>query len=137
MLYSLIEFPFCPKNYMPLAMEANDYKMFLWLLTCHERLAHLRSWKSCMVTKSIYLEFTVNHKIINGIFVDFISDDDIRFLLILQVYSLEDGPVHDVWRTVGIPVTVIQAFDKTGIVVDWLKYVSHTTFPMYLELWKK
>ncbi|KAF3971901.1 hypothetical protein CMV_004545 [Castanea mollissima] len=39
-----------------------------------------------------------------------------------QVYSLEDGPVHDVWRTVGIPVTVIQAFDKTGIVVDWLNY---------------
>ena len=79
----------------------------------------------------------MNHKIINGFFINFISDDDISFLLILQVYSLEDGPVHDVSRTIGIPVTIIQAFDKTGIVVDWLKYVSHTTFPMYLELRKK
>ncbi|GLT59006.1 hypothetical protein SLA2020_318550 [Shorea laevis] len=40
----------------------------------------------------------------------------------IQVYSLEDGPVHDVWRKIGIPVTVIQPCDKTEIVVDWLSY---------------
>lgn len=44
------------------------------------------------------------------------------FLIILQVHSLEGGPVREIWRKVGIPVTIIQTCDKTEIVVDWLKY---------------
>lgn len=40
----------------------------------------------------------------------------------IQAYSLEDGPVHDVWRRIGIPVTIIQTCEKTEIVVDWLNY---------------
>ncbi|KAF8413260.1 hypothetical protein HHK36_001236 [Tetracentron sinense] len=40
----------------------------------------------------------------------------------LQVYSLEDGPVHAVWRNIGVPVTIIQTNNKAVIAVDWLNY---------------
>ncbi|KAI7735322.1 hypothetical protein M8C21_029739, partial [Ambrosia artemisiifolia] len=40
----------------------------------------------------------------------------------LEVYSLEDGPVHSVWRTIGVPVHIMDASDKSGIMIDWLSY---------------
>ncbi|XP_076934228.1 uncharacterized protein LOC143600416 [Bidens hawaiensis] len=40
----------------------------------------------------------------------------------LQVYSLEDGPVHHIWRTSGVPVHIIDASDKSAIMIDWLNY---------------
>ncbi|XP_057980829.1 uncharacterized protein LOC131166364 [Malania oleifera] len=40
----------------------------------------------------------------------------------IQVYSLEDGPVHAVWRNMGIPVTVIQTIENGNATVDWLSY---------------
>ena len=110
--------------------------------------------------------------IISGIFITVTFDNYITYLLILQAYSFEDGLVYDVWRRVGIPVTIIQTWGllwsslfqsclnyhacylghvthvtplnqngngtkefplnsfqtchKTEIVVDWLKYLSHT-----------
>lgn len=53
------------------------------------------------------------------------SNDAIAFLMILQVFSLEDGPVREIWRKIGIPVTIIQTCVKTPIFVDWLKYVTY------------
>lgn len=44
----------------------------------------------------------------------------------LQVYSLQSGPVSDVWRRMGVPVTLIQTCDETEVMVDWLKYVDAT-----------
>lgn len=41
----------------------------------------------------------------------------------LQVHSIEDGPAHSAWRTLGVPVNIIQSTKKRDIVVDWLKYV--------------
>ncbi|XP_061997016.1 uncharacterized protein LOC133714780 isoform X1 [Rosa rugosa] len=38
------------------------------------------------------------------------------------VYSLEDGPARGAWRSLGVPVTIIQTCDQPEIVVDWLKY---------------
>ncbi|XP_068330544.1 uncharacterized protein [Pyrus communis] len=40
----------------------------------------------------------------------------------LSVYSIEDGPVHDVWRGLGVPVTIIQTSDQPELNVDWLNY---------------
>ncbi|GLU00759.1 hypothetical protein SLE2022_181040 [Rubroshorea leprosula] len=40
----------------------------------------------------------------------------------IQVYSLEDGPVHNIWQNIGVPVTILQAGPKMEIVVDWLNY---------------
>ncbi|KAG7990513.1 hypothetical protein I3843_02G029600 [Carya illinoinensis] len=40
----------------------------------------------------------------------------------VQVFSLENGPVREIWRKIGIPVTIIQTCDKTEIGVDWLIY---------------
>ncbi|KAI3703180.1 hypothetical protein L1987_73076 [Smallanthus sonchifolius] len=39
-----------------------------------------------------------------------------------QVYSLEDGPVHYIWRTIGVPVHIMDASNKSGIMIDWLNY---------------
>lgn len=51
----------------------------------------------------------------------------------MQVYSIEDGPVHDVWRNMGIPVTLIQSAHNEENFVDWLKYaVSFLRFLMIL-----
>lgn len=40
----------------------------------------------------------------------------------IQVYSMEDGPVHDVWRNMGVPVTLIQSAHNEEVFVDWLNY---------------
>ncbi|KAF5464390.1 hypothetical protein F2P56_014467 [Juglans regia] len=40
----------------------------------------------------------------------------------IQVFSLEDGPVREIWRKIGIPITIIQTCVKMPIVVDWLNY---------------
>ncbi|KAK9068327.1 hypothetical protein SSX86_012438 [Deinandra increscens subsp. villosa] len=39
-----------------------------------------------------------------------------------EVYSLEDGPAHHIWRTIGVPVHIMDASDKSGIMIDWLNY---------------
>ncbi|KAL9999469.1 putative glycosyl transferase, family 1 [Helianthus debilis subsp. tardiflorus] len=39
-----------------------------------------------------------------------------------EVYSLEDGPVHHIWRTIGVPVHIMDASDKSAIMIDWLNY---------------
>ncbi|KAF3456540.1 hypothetical protein FNV43_RR01193 [Rhamnella rubrinervis] len=41
---------------------------------------------------------------------------------VIQVYSLEDGPVHNVWRYLGVPVSIVQTCDEADITVDWLNY---------------
>ncbi|XXG89937.1 hypothetical protein AAC387_Pa12g1822 [Persea americana] len=40
----------------------------------------------------------------------------------IQVYSLEDGPVHAVWRKIGFSVTVLQISNKSAVAIDWLNY---------------
>ncbi|EXB52710.1 hypothetical protein L484_022487 [Morus notabilis] len=40
----------------------------------------------------------------------------------IQVYSLEGGPVHGIWRNLGVPVSIIQACDPADVTVDWLIY---------------
>ncbi|KAI3719500.1 hypothetical protein L6452_20400 [Arctium lappa] len=40
----------------------------------------------------------------------------------IEVYSLEDGPVHAVWENVGVPVNVVESSGDTKIVIDWLNY---------------
>ncbi|KVH97278.1 Glycosyl transferase, family 1 [Cynara cardunculus var. scolymus] len=40
----------------------------------------------------------------------------------IEVYSLEDGPVHSVWENVGVPVNIVEAGGDPKIVVDWLNY---------------
>ncbi|KAE8708023.1 rRNA-processing protein FCF1-like protein [Hibiscus syriacus] len=39
----------------------------------------------------------------------------------LQVYSLEDGPVRNVWQSIRVPVTVLEV-GPNKIAVDWLNY---------------
>ncbi|KAJ9171458.1 hypothetical protein P3X46_014825 [Hevea brasiliensis] len=38
----------------------------------------------------------------------------------IQVFSVEDGPAHDIWKSIGVPVTIFQSKHKTEIAVDWL-----------------
>ncbi|KAL5718712.1 hypothetical protein ACHQM5_011589 [Ranunculus cassubicifolius] len=40
----------------------------------------------------------------------------------LQVYSLQDGPVHAVWGGVGVPVTILQNNNTAESAVDWLNF---------------
>ncbi|XP_043715599.1 uncharacterized protein LOC122663996 [Telopea speciosissima] len=40
----------------------------------------------------------------------------------IEVYSLEDGPVHTVWRSIEVPVNILQTSNKAEINVDWLNY---------------
>ncbi|XP_010261435.1 PREDICTED: uncharacterized protein LOC104600272 [Nelumbo nucifera] len=40
----------------------------------------------------------------------------------IQVYSLEDGPAHVVWRNIGLPATILRTINKQEIVIDWLNY---------------
>ncbi|KAI3701268.1 hypothetical protein L2E82_45919 [Cichorium intybus] len=40
----------------------------------------------------------------------------------IEVYSLENGPVHSIWKTIGVPVNIIDANNKTDITIDWLNY---------------
>ncbi|KAJ9188273.1 hypothetical protein P3X46_003644 [Hevea brasiliensis] len=39
-----------------------------------------------------------------------------------QVFSLEDGPAHDIWKSIGVPVTIFQSNHRMEIAVDWLIY---------------
>ncbi|XP_039011965.1 uncharacterized protein LOC120141095 isoform X2 [Hibiscus syriacus] len=39
----------------------------------------------------------------------------------IQVYSLEDGPVHNIWQNIGVPVTILKV-NSDEIGVDWLNY---------------
>ncbi|XP_024932638.3 uncharacterized protein LOC107423728 [Ziziphus jujuba] len=41
---------------------------------------------------------------------------------VIQVYSLEDGPVLNVWRNLGLPVSIVQTCDRAENIVDWLNY---------------
>ncbi|PWA81348.1 glycosyl transferase, family 1 [Artemisia annua] len=40
----------------------------------------------------------------------------------IEVYSLEDGPVHAVWKNIGVPVSIVEASNDTKIIIDWLNY---------------
>ncbi|OVA16537.1 Glycosyl transferase [Macleaya cordata] len=40
----------------------------------------------------------------------------------IQVYSLEDGPAGVAWRSIGVPITIIENSNKPDIAVDWLNY---------------
>ncbi|KAG5100862.1 hypothetical protein JHK82_045914 [Glycine max] len=40
----------------------------------------------------------------------------------IQVFSLADGPGHNVWRNLRVPVIVLRACDKRNNIVDWLNY---------------
>ncbi|GAB4861658.1 hypothetical protein Ancab_036910 [Ancistrocladus abbreviatus] len=40
----------------------------------------------------------------------------------IEVLSVKNGPAHDVWGHIGVPVTIIQTKDQPEIVVDWLNY---------------
>ncbi|XP_071735917.1 uncharacterized protein [Rutidosis leptorrhynchoides] len=40
----------------------------------------------------------------------------------IEVYSLEDGPVHAVWKNIGISVNIVELNDDTKIIIDWLNY---------------
>ncbi|GJS37526.1 glycosyl transferase, family 1 protein [Tanacetum coccineum] len=40
----------------------------------------------------------------------------------IEVYSIEDGPVHAVWTNIGVPVNIVEASNDTKIIIDWLIY---------------
>ncbi|KAH8516887.1 hypothetical protein H0E87_005016 [Populus deltoides] len=40
----------------------------------------------------------------------------------IHVYTLRDGPVQNIWKSMGFPVTIIQISHKLEIAVDWLNY---------------
>ncbi|PIA34447.1 hypothetical protein AQUCO_03700009v1 [Aquilegia coerulea] len=40
----------------------------------------------------------------------------------IKVYSLEDGPVRAVWKSLGVPVTILRNSYKAETAVDWLNY---------------
>ncbi|KAJ9556009.1 hypothetical protein OSB04_010623 [Centaurea solstitialis] len=40
----------------------------------------------------------------------------------LEIFSLEDGPVHAIWNTIGVPVSILDANDKMANMIDWLNY---------------
>ncbi|CAN0825132.1 hypothetical protein LINGRAHAP2_LOCUS314 [Linum grandiflorum] len=40
----------------------------------------------------------------------------------IQVYSLDGGPVHDIWKSMGIPLTIFKDNQTTNIFVDWLSF---------------
>ncbi|KAK4382972.1 hypothetical protein Sango_2822600, partial [Sesamum angolense] len=40
----------------------------------------------------------------------------------IEVFSLENGPANDVWRKIGVPVSVITADENMKFSVDWLNY---------------
>ncbi|OAY62221.1 uncharacterized protein LOC110614988 isoform X2 [Manihot esculenta] len=41
---------------------------------------------------------------------------------ITQVFSIEDGPAHEIWKSIGVPVTIFQSKHRMEIAVDWLMY---------------
>ncbi|KAH9731720.1 glycos transf 1 domain-containing protein [Citrus sinensis] len=40
----------------------------------------------------------------------------------IQVYSLEDGRAHEVWRNIGVPVAILQTGREKASFVNWLNY---------------
>ncbi|CDP08738.1 unnamed protein product [Coffea canephora] len=40
----------------------------------------------------------------------------------IEVFSLDDGPVHAIWRDYGFPLHVIEVNETMKIAVDWLNY---------------
>ncbi|KAI3786074.1 hypothetical protein L1987_45201 [Smallanthus sonchifolius] len=40
----------------------------------------------------------------------------------IKVYLLEDGPVRDVWKNIGVPAIIGEANNDTKIINDWLNY---------------
>ncbi|KAK7292744.1 hypothetical protein RJT34_15596 [Clitoria ternatea] len=40
----------------------------------------------------------------------------------IQVFSLAEGPGHNVWKNIRVPTTVIRTCDKPDNTVDWLNY---------------
>ncbi|KAL8499835.1 hypothetical protein ACS0TY_019722 [Phlomoides rotata] len=40
----------------------------------------------------------------------------------IEVFSLEDGPVHRVWTQLGLPLSVITADENMKFSIDWLNY---------------
>lgn len=51
-----------------------------------------------------------------------------NILYVLQVFSLEDGPGHNVWSNLGVPITIFRTCDKRNNTVDWLKYDCSSNF---------
>ncbi|KAK7278299.1 hypothetical protein RJT34_23325 [Clitoria ternatea] len=42
----------------------------------------------------------------------------------IQVFSLSEGPGHNVWKNIRVPTTVIRTCDKPDNTVDWLNSVT-------------
>ncbi|XP_020098703.1 uncharacterized protein LOC109717365 [Ananas comosus] len=42
----------------------------------------------------------------------------------IQVFSLQDGPVNGIWRSLRIPVDIVPLSTKCEITVDWLDYTG-------------
>ncbi|WZZ11737.1 hypothetical protein YC2023_104826 [Brassica napus] len=40
----------------------------------------------------------------------------------IEVYSLEDGPVHGIWQQMGVSVTILDSNRAASCVIDWLSY---------------
>ncbi|CAI9781525.1 unnamed protein product [Fraxinus pennsylvanica] len=40
----------------------------------------------------------------------------------IEVFSLEDGPVHGVWREIGFPLKIMATDENRKLSVDWLNY---------------
>ncbi|KAI3444470.1 hypothetical protein Pfo_001135 [Paulownia fortunei] len=40
----------------------------------------------------------------------------------IEVFSLEDGPIHAIWREVGLTLSVITADENMKFSIDWLNY---------------
>ncbi|KAL0845948.1 hypothetical protein Bca101_019194 [Brassica carinata] len=40
----------------------------------------------------------------------------------IEVYSLEDGPVHGIWQQMGVSVTILETSHASSCVIDWLSY---------------
>lgn len=47
------------------------------------------------------------------------------YLKYLQVFSLQDGPVGDIWRDVGTSLNVLETNESMDIAIDWLWYASY------------
>ncbi|KAK1269792.1 hypothetical protein QJS04_geneDACA006975 [Acorus gramineus] len=40
----------------------------------------------------------------------------------IQVFAFADGPVHAIWRNIGVPVEILQINGRSQFTVDWLNY---------------
>ncbi|KAJ8900578.1 hypothetical protein K2173_025355 [Erythroxylum novogranatense] len=48
----------------------------------------------------------------------------------IQVYSETDGPVRNVWKNIGVPVTISQISNKLETAVDWLNFEGILVFSL-------